>query len=440
MNDIFRVKPLCNTDKTTSYNEKSNISSEPNIQNIPTQPQEPQEPQEQQEQQEKNESNNCEKIPDKLYYKRQKNFDTFNVNNVEIMTETKTSNNPIEYCNKNSCIVRKKINITNKNKKKIENEINMYFILEKFLPEKENKYFTKIKAYYEKIKQGYKNENNFDFDFDDDMFNSIDNISNKMNKSNIEDKNEDEDEVIANIYLSYEGITLKYYIEKYKNISILNILKIMCFLMKILSILHSCNICHYDIKLENITLFVDQYNNIECLKLIDFGSALFIENEKAHYILKNNNNEYVKIQTNDVYITPYYDAPELINSERTCLSDIWSSGCVFFRLFVNKNFSEYSELLDIKNKSNVFNLIKPIIKKSINDKKKLDTELYQDLLKNHELISEFWSLFDDDIDDIVKLISSMFLPIELGRKNAYEIHKKIIEIKNKIELNRFKTN
>jgi serine/threonine protein kinase len=436
MNDIFRVKPLCNTDKTTSYNEKSNISSEPNIQNIPTQPQEPQEPQE------KNESNNCEKIPDKLYYKRQKNFDTFNVNNVEIMTETKTSNNPIEYCNKNSCIIRKKINITNKNKKKIENEINMYFILEKILPEKENKYFTKIKAYYEKIKQGYKNENNFDFDFDDDMFNSIDNISNKMNKSNIEDKdkNEDEDEVIANIYLSYEGITLKYYIEKYKNISILNILKIMCFLMKILSIIHSCNICHYDIKLENITLFVDQYNNIECLKLIDFGSALFIENEKAHYILKNNNNEYVKIQTNDVYITPYYYAPELINSERTCLSDIWSAGCVFFRLFVNKSFSEYPELLDIKNKSNVFNLIKPIIKKSINDKKKLDTELYQDLLKNHELISEFWSLFDDDINDIVNLISSMFLPIELGRKNAYEIHKKIIEIKNKIELNRFKTN
>ena len=450
--DIFQVKPLCNTDETTSYYKKSPE---------PIQPIEPLEPIDQLESLEKNEpietqlnKNNCNRIPDEEEYSKyvsQKKPEIINIdiNNVEILTKTKTSNNLTEYCNKNPCIVKKTINITNESKKKIENEINIYFILEKILPPEDSKYFTKIKAYYEKNNDDEngndEDEDQDNFDFDDDMFDSIDVISNKINNSNnsnnsnnIEnkDENKNENEIIANIYLSYEGITLGDYIDKNKNIKISNILKIMCFLMKILTILHSCNICHYDIKLENITLFVDKYNDIECLKLIDFGSALFIENEKAHYILKKDN-KYIKIETDDVSITQHYDAPELVNSERTCLSDIWSSGCVFFRLFVNKNFSEYNELLDIKNKLNVFNLVKPIIRQSIIDKKKLDTELYQDLLKNNELISEFWSLFDDDISNIVNLISSMFLPIDLGRKNAYEIHKQIIKIKNKIEFNRF---
>jgi calcium-dependent protein kinase len=63
-----------------------------------------------------------------------------------------------------------------------------------------------------------------------------------------------------------------------------------------LNYLHLKNICHRDIKLENIMLLED--GDSSCLKLIDFGLARDISDNKNKNILCSG--------------TPYYIAPEVI--------------------------------------------------------------------------------------------------------------------------------
>ena len=75
--------------------------------------------------------------------------------------------------------------------------------------------------------------------------------------------------------------------------------------------LHNINICHRDLKLENI-LFVQATNTV---KIIDFGLS--------------------KLQCDimDTKLgTPYYVAPEVIIGSYTMKCDIWSVGVITYML------------------------------------------------------------------------------------------------------------
>lgn len=87
-------------------------------------------------------------------------------------------------------------------------------------------------------------------------------------------------------------------------------------MFRCLNYLHSLNICHRDIKPQN--LLIDPSTHV--LKLCDFGSA----------------KELLKDESNVSYIcSRYYRAPELIFGAKdyNCLIDMWSAGCVLGELF-----------------------------------------------------------------------------------------------------------
>lgn len=82
-------------------------------------------------------------------------------------------------------------------------------------------------------------------------------------------------------------------------------------MFRALSYLHSLNICHRDIKPQNILIDVDHNKLVVC----DFGSAKILK----------------KGETSVAYIcSRYYRAPELILGEDSydCSIDIWAIGCV----------------------------------------------------------------------------------------------------------------
>lgn len=83
--------------------------------------------------------------------------------------------------------------------------------------------------------------------------------------------------------------------------------------------LHSQNIVHRDIKLENILVGRDENDSLT-LKLGDFGMAQFIEREYAAVAIEGGSMPYM--------------APEALScSYLTSKSDVWSAAVVLFNLF-----------------------------------------------------------------------------------------------------------
>ena len=80
--------------------------------------------------------------------------------------------------------------------------------------------------------------------------------------------------------------------------------------------LHSKNICHRDIKLENILVMKN-----DVIKIIDFGFAV-----------KCNKDSYQKLYCG----TPSYMAPEILNKEKynPFYSDVWSLGVLFYAMLL----------------------------------------------------------------------------------------------------------
>ncbi len=86
-----------------------------------------------------------------------------------------------------------------------------------------------------------------------------------------------------------------------------------------LAYIHSCGICHRDIKPQNLLLNTKSHD----VKLCDFGSAKIL----------------IRVEPNGAYIcSRYYRAPELVfeATEYTCAIDIWSLGCVMAELLLGK--------------------------------------------------------------------------------------------------------
>lgn len=131
------------------------------------------------------------------------------------------------------------------------------------------------------------------------------------------------DELYLNLVLEYVPDTVYRFCCQYtKNGSFVPLIYVKLFtyqLCRSLSYIHSQNICHRDIKPQN--LLIDPVTGI--LKLCDFGSA----------------KQLVKGEPNVSYIcSRYYRAPELIfgSTKYTTAIDIWSLGCVLGELLIGQ--------------------------------------------------------------------------------------------------------
>lgn len=131
------------------------------------------------------------------------------------------------------------------------------------------------------------------------------------------------DEVYLNLVLEYVPDTVFRFCCQYaKNNSFMPMIYVKLFtyqLLRSLNYIHSLNICHRDIKPQN--LLIDPVKGI--LKLCDFGSA----------------KQLVRDEPNVAYIcSRYYRAPELIfgSTKYTTAIDIWSAGCVLGELLISQ--------------------------------------------------------------------------------------------------------
>lgn len=131
------------------------------------------------------------------------------------------------------------------------------------------------------------------------------------------------DEVYLNLILQYVPETVyrvsRHYAKAKQSMPMIFVRLYMYQLLRALAHIHSTNICHRDIKPQN--LLVDP--NTAILKLCDFGSA----------------KQLVAGEPNVSYIcSRYYRAPELIfgATNYTCTIDVWSAGCVLAELMLGQ--------------------------------------------------------------------------------------------------------
>jgi len=134
---------------------------------------------------------------------------------------------------------------------------------------------------------------------------------------------EKREEVYLNLILEYVPETVyrvsRHYAKAKQPMPMIFVKLYMYQLLRALAHLHSTNVCHRDIKPQN--LLVDPSTAV--LKLCDFGSA----------------KKLISGEPNVSYIcSRYYRAPELIfgATNYTCDIDVWSAGCVLAELMLGQ--------------------------------------------------------------------------------------------------------
>lgn len=150
-------------------------------------------------------------------------------------------------------------------------------------------------------------------------------------KLKLKESSEEEDGRFANLYLEYVPYSFNVFIKTWPEKLSLEIYKKLFFqCLTALSYLHKKNICHRDLKPDNILITKDFI-----VKICDFGSAKILGSK--------GNLTYVMSRS--------YRAPEnlLNNKNYTLLIDIWSLGIVFLEAFysiinyneINNNFNKF---------------------------------------------------------------------------------------------------
>lgn len=105
------------------------------------------------------------------------------------------------------------------------------------------------------------------------------------------------------------------YIKRQKNFSEKKAANIITQLFSAINHLHTRKIVHRDLKPENI-VFIETATNEIFIKLIDFGTSIFIKNEPLTQELG----------------TIYYIAPEVFLNNYNEKSDIWSAGIILYTM------------------------------------------------------------------------------------------------------------
>jgi len=106
------------------------------------------------------------------------------------------------------------------------------------------------------------------------------------------------------------------------------------------SFLHDRGIIHRDLKPDNILLNVDAV-----IKLIDFGTATRFD-VSSETLIGNSEAAISSAKRRSTVGTPWYCAPEVINSEDyTYLCDVWSIGCMAIEIVSGK--PPFDDLNDI---------------------------------------------------------------------------------------------
>jgi calcium-dependent protein kinase len=105
------------------------------------------------------------------------------------------------------------------------------------------------------------------------------------------------------------------YIKRQRNFSEKKAASILSQLLSAINHLHSKKIIHRDLKPENI-VFIETNNNEIFIKLIDFGTSIYIKNEQLTQELG----------------TIYYIAPEVFRNNYNTKADIWSCGIILYTM------------------------------------------------------------------------------------------------------------
>eukprot|EP01022_Parablepharisma_sp_SALTPOND_P020733 TRINITY_DN3857_c0_g1_i1.p2 TRINITY_DN3857_c0_g1~~TRINITY_DN3857_c0_g1_i1.p2 ORF type:complete len:372 (+),score=40.87 TRINITY_DN3857_c0_g1_i1:3659-4774(+) len=129
----------------------------------------------------------------------------------------------------------------------------------------------------------------------------------------------EDNKLTQNFVFEYVPSSLEKYINEHKKrarIPIVTIKAIMRQLLEGLEFVHSKNICHRDLKPDNILLDDELH-----VKICDFGSAKILDGKSKKNIPH--------------IVNKFYRAPELLfcRTDYTTKIDVWAAGCIFIEMF-----------------------------------------------------------------------------------------------------------
>ena len=107
-------------------------------------------------------------------------------------------------------------------------------------------------------------------------------------------------------------------------------------ILQMVGALHTYNVAHNDIKLENFVIF-DQANPVESLRFIDFGMAsIFDPSETFHLFAKSQHNSCKYLDRIQIG-TSFYRHPALLSRQKINMqtTDMFACGMLCFTLFTN---------------------------------------------------------------------------------------------------------